>query len=365
MTWRAVGLGGGVAVAVLGVIGATLVPGGDEPVAAAAASTTNTARVERGDLSAAVSQDGTLRYRARTDGTPYAVVGHSSGTFTKLPEAGDRVSCGGVLYRVDDRPVLLLCGALPAYRNLRIGSAGKDVRQLNRGLHALGYDTAAGVKIGTYERQFTTRTAQALKALQRRKGMPVTGALSRRDAVFAPEAVRVAKVYGVVGGPARPGASVVSATSDRLQVQINLDASQQGAVERGDRARVVLPGNVVVSGRVDGFGRVAEAPSSPNGRAADATIPTYVTLASPGKARGLDRAPVQVDITTDGVKGALSVPVTAIVGKAGGGFAVEVVRSGGRRELVGVKLGLFDSGGGRIQVEGGVREGDAVVVPAS
>ena len=71
-----------------------------------------------------------------------------------------------------------------------------------------------------------------------------------------------------------------------------------------------------------------------------------------------------MDITTKGVENALSVPVTALVGKSGGGFAVEVVRDGGRRELVAVKLGLFDTTGGRVQVEGDLREGDHVVVPS-
>jgi multidrug efflux pump subunit AcrA (membrane-fusion protein) len=70
-----------------------------------------------------------------------------------------------------------------------------------------------------------------------------------------------------------------------------------------------------------------------------------------------------VEITTQGVENALNVPVTALVGKSGGGFAVEVVRTDGRRELVSVKLGLFDTGSGRVQVEGGLQEGDHVVVP--
>src|SRR5437868_6456707 len=84
----------------------------------------------------------------------------------------------------------------------------------------------------------------------------------------------------------------------------------------------------------------------------------------PASARGLDKAPVRVEITTDGVESALSVPVTALVGKSGGGFAVEVVRDGGRRELVAVKLGLFDTAGGRVQVEGDLGEDDQVVVPS-
>lgn len=81
-------------------------------------------------------------------------------------------------------------------------------------------------------------------------------------------------------------------------------------------------------------------------------------------ARGLDNAPVDVDITTRGVHDAVSVPVTALVGKSGGGFAVEVVRTGGRRELAAVTLGLFDTGGGRVQVAGDLRAGDSVVVPS-
>ena len=72
-----------------------------------------------------------------------------------------------------------------------------------------------------------------------------------------------------------------------------------------------------------------------------------------------------MSITTDSLENALSVPVTAIVGKSGGGFAVEVVRDDGRRELVAVELGLFDTADGRVQVEGDIHEGDQVVVPSS
>jgi multidrug efflux pump subunit AcrA (membrane-fusion protein) len=72
-----------------------------------------------------------------------------------------------------------------------------------------------------------------------------------------------------------------------------------------------------------------------------------------------------VEITTEGVESALSIPVTAIVGKSGGGFAVEVVQTGGRHELVAVELGLFDTTAGRVEVKGDLREGDQVVVPSS
>jgi hypothetical protein len=340
-----------VAVALIG--GVVVLSGGDQATAAADAVSASTAPVQKGKLSAAVSQAGTLTYRARPDGSPFYAINHARGTYTRLPEVGDKVGCGGVLYRVDDRPVLLLCGRVPAYRALQVGDAGRDVRQLNRNLHVRGAGDA-----------FTTETEKTLEALQRRKGAHVTGSLALGDAVFLPEAVRIAKVTGQLGGSALPGAQALNATSGTLHVQVKLDPSEQGRVKRGDRAQITLPGNTTVTGKVAGFGRVAEAPAAQDSSAADATIPTSISLDKPGKARGLDKAPVQVDITTAGVASALSVPVTALVGKSGGGFAVEVVRAGERRELVAVHIGLFDTAGGRVQVEGDLREGDRVAVPS-
>ncbi len=151
---------------------------------------------------------------------------------------------------------------------------------------------------------------------------------------------------------------------------MDLEPSQQDAVKKGDRARVTLPDNRSVTGKVERLGRVATAPADQDTGAAqdasagDATIRVYITLDHPGKARGLDEAPVQVEITTKGVANVLSVPVTAIVGRSGDGFAVEVVRDDGQHELVTVKPGLFDTAGGRVQVEGDLREGDDVVVPS-
>jgi peptidoglycan hydrolase-like protein with peptidoglycan-binding domain len=345
------------AVLVAAVCGAVAISGAEQPVAAAQAPAANTEKVERGELSALVSGSGILTYRARSDGSPYAVINPAGGVYTELPEAGEKVGCGGVLYRVDNRPVVMLCGAVPAYRGLRVGVTGPDVRQLNRNLHRLGYGTDAHVRS-----VFTSTTEQALRRLQRKTGLAVTGKLDAGDVVFLPTRVRIAKVIGQAGGSARPGVPVLSATSDKLHVRVEVDASQQAEVHKGDRVQITLPGNTAVKGRVTGFGRVAQVERG--GQAAAATIPTFISLDHPGRADGLDQAPVDVDIITQGVDDALSVPVTALVGKSGGGFAVEVVGAGGRRELVAVQLGLFDTGGGRVQVEGALREGDAVAVPS-
>jgi peptidoglycan hydrolase-like protein with peptidoglycan-binding domain len=348
-----------VAVTITG--GVVVTSGAKQEAPAAQEPPANAVKVEKGKLSAMVSLDGTLTHRARSDGSPYSVINQAGGIYTKLPDDGDKVACGDVLYRVDDDPVVLLCGAIPAYRDLDLGGKGHDVRQLNRNLHELGYDAGAG--IDPDDNDFTWRTEKALKRLQHDKGFDATGALDVDDAVFLPKSARIAKVTGQLGGFARPGAQVAQATSGALEVQVALAASQQGEVKKGDRAQITLPGNSSVKGKVDRLGRVART-AGQDDDVGDATIPAYISLDEPKKARGLDKAPVQVDITTKGVASALSVPVTALVGKSGGGFAVEVVRDGVRRELVAVELGLFDTAGGRVQVEGDLAEGDQVLVPS-
>ena len=361
-TWVLAGAAVLVAVAVTGGVMAT--SAARQATLVAQEPPPNTAQVVKGKLSATVFLYGTLTYQARSDGSPYSVINQARGTYTKLPDAGDQVDCGHLLYRVDDHPVLLLCGAVPAYRDLLAGDVGEDVRQLNRNLHTLGYDTVAGVDIAADDNAFTSRTERALEVLQRNEGFAITGKLAFGDAVFLPEPVRIAQVTGKLGGSAQPDAEVAQATSDRLEVQMALDPSQQGEVKVGAAAQITLPGNKSVPGKVDRLGRVAQIPAGQDKNVGSATIPAFISLDDPEAAAELDRAPVQVVITTAGVESALSVPVTALVGKSGGGFAVEVVRDGGRRELVAVKLGLFDAASGRVQVEGDLGEGDRVVVPS-
>jgi hypothetical protein len=355
--------GAAVLVAVTAIGGVVAISGAEQASTAAQEPPANTATVERGELSDMFSQYGILTYRARSDGSPYAVINRSRGIYTKLPDAGDNVDCGAVLYRVNDHPVLVLCGSTPAYRSLSKGDSGPDVAELNANLVRLGYATRS--QLDPSSDRFSSETASALEKLQSKLGEDQTGSLKLGQAVLLPESVRIAEVTGEPGGSAQPGAQVLYATSGRPEVKVNLDPAQQGDVKKGDRAQITLPGNRSVTGKVDRLGRVAQVPAGQD-NAGGATIPAYISLDDPTKARGLDRAPVQVEITTRGVENALNVPVTAIVGRSGGGFAVEVVRADGRRELVAVKLGLFDTAGGRVQVvQGDLRQGDQVVVPSS
>ena len=76
---------------------------------------------------------------------------------------------------------------------------------------------------------------------------------------------------------------------------------------------------------------------------------------------GYDQAPVDVGFERARARGALTVPITALVARLGGGYAVEVVE-GGRRRLVPVEVGL--TADGLVAVQGELGEGQRVVVPA-
>ena len=93
------------------------------------------------------------------------------------------------------------------------------------------------------------------------------------------------------------------------------------------------------------------------------TIAVGITPSQPSATGTWDQASAQVGITTASVPNALVVPVTALLARSGGGYAVEVVGASARNDLVPVSLGLFDDAEGLVQVSGsGLAAAQEVVV---
>jgi hypothetical protein len=186
-----------VAAAVLAAVistGGVLAMSSAKPATAAAQqSQVSTARVEKRTLSAIVSQDGTLTYRARSDGSLYSVINQARGTYTQLPAVGRVISQGHVLYRVDGSPVVLLYGAIAAHRTLSAGATGPDVAELNADLVALGY--ASRAQLSPTSASFGWATSTAVERLQAALGVTQTGTLTLGQAVF--ETHRRAGDHGV------------------------------------------------------------------------------------------------------------------------------------------------------------------------
>jgi hypothetical protein len=362
---RIAGAGVAVVVAAGGVVLAVTAPyGGDDKPARRVGDGTSLAAVQEGPLSAQVDQSGTLSYAAGADGTPYSVVNRASGTYTWVPTAGAQIDCGETLYKVGEKPVILICGSTPAYRKLAEGDEGKDVRALNKTLVKEGY--AGKSELDPDSDHFGAATAGALEDLQDKRGADVTGRLDLGQAVFLPGPLRIGKVMATNGTSAGAGRPIMEALSNRREVIVKLDAAQQSEVKKGDHALITLPDNRTTPGVVSRIGTVVTSSSKDNSDSGPATLPVYVTLKHPKDAGTLDQAPVQVQITTGGVKHALSVPVTALIGQAGGGYAVEVaVGTGGQTRIVPVTLGLFDNANGRVEVSGALSANDRVVVPST
>jgi HlyD family secretion protein len=364
--------------------GVLAMSGGKQAVAAARPLPVGTTRVEKRTLSAMVSQGGILTYRARSDGSPYSVINQAQGTYTELPGLGRVISQGHVLYRVNDRPVVLLRGSTPAYRTLSAGVSGPDVAELNADLVALGY--APRAQLHPRSAFFGAATTTAVEKLQAALGVARNGSLALGQVVFEPTAVRVTSVSAQLGGRTQPGETVMQATSTVRLVQIALAASQQTEVAVGNKVTITLPNNRTTPGVVSSVARVATCPSSsgPGGSSSSAaapgtdscssggsgsgtpTIAVDVTFSDPAATGTWDQAPVQVGITTASVRGALTVPVAALLAQSGGGYAVEVVGAGQTNHLVPVSLGLFDDAEGLVQVTGsGLAAGQKVVVPST
>jgi peptidoglycan hydrolase-like protein with peptidoglycan-binding domain len=346
---------GALAVAVLAGAGwwAAGHPGLDRSSKAAApAAPTATATVQRQDLNGQTKVEGTLGYAGSAN-----VQSPLSGRITWLPTAGQLIRRGGTLLAVDNRPVQLFYGAKPAWRDLSVGvDDGPDVRQLEQNLAALGYDPNHQM---TVDNHYNWATKAAVKRWQKARGLDQTGTFTTAmPAVFLPWAARVKQLSASVGGSAAPGGPVYTVTSDRHQVTVDLDVSQQGYVKAGDRVEVVLPDGRRTKGRVSEVGRVAQTQGS--GQEQTTTIPVTVRLDNPNAGGRLDQAPVEVYVTTESRKGVLAVPVGALLALTEGGYAVETVDAAGQHHLVAVRLGVFS--GGMVEVSGaGLRAGTKVV----
>lgn len=307
---------------------------------------TSVATVTTRTLSETTPVGGTLGYAGG-----YTVLGGLSGRITALPAAGQVIRNGQTIYRVDDAPVVLAYGSTPAYRALAEGVTGKDVRELNRDLVALGYGSQA--ELDPSSDAFGWATRLGVERLQEHLGVLQTGVLALGTVVFLPTAARVTDVRAVLGGPA--GGAVLSATSTAREVSVDLDAGLQSQVKQGDRVSITLPDSRTTPGRVSSVGTVATAGSSP-------TVPVRIALTRPRDVGHLDQAPVEVAITNQTVHGALVVPVDALLALAGGRYAVEIAEP---HHLVIVSLGLFDHEHELVQVTGsGLAAGQRVVVPS-
>jgi peptidoglycan hydrolase-like protein with peptidoglycan-binding domain len=328
----------------------------------------SSAVVSRGDIVSLVQFPGTLEYEGS-----YSIVSQlPPGVVTSVAGAGRVLTRGSALFTVGPTSAVLLYGAKPAYRDFFWGMTdGSDVLELERNLVALGMDPSATM---TVDQHFSAATAAAVRRWQVARGLPLaarTGRLTLGEVVFRPGKLRVGHVGIAAGQSAGPGTGMLTVSWTRQVVNLPLTTDQRSQVHAGNPVEITLPGSTqVVRGRVRRVGSVATAPTQANqngGNGADggpATINVTIDLIKPGKTlRGLDLSPVQVAITSAQRRGVLTVPITALLARPGGGYQVAVL-DGAHRTLVPVEPGLYDDQEGTVEVTGdGISAGVRVEVP--
>lgn len=312
-----------------------------------------TATVTRQTLADAETFSGELGYGASRSATA-----RRAGTVTWVAATGSVVRRGKPLYAIDNEKVVLLHGSLPAYRTLRSGDEGADVKQLEQNLKALGYGGF------TVDGEYTSATATAVREWQEDLGLAETGRVEPGQIVYAPAEVRVEGLGAAVGDLVQPGGSLLRYTGTARQVVVELAVDDQRLARKGAQVDVTLPDGRAVEGTIDLVETAVTTPAAgANGQSEpETTIEVTVTVGDPKALAGFDQASVDVAFTAAERADVLTVPVAALLALAEGGYGLEVVEGASTR-VVAVRTGLFAAG--RVEVSGpDVAEGMTVGMPA-
>ncbi len=177
---------------------------------------------------------------------------------------------------------------------------------------------------------------------------------------------------GSSGGTSSSGSSggtvqaILQSTSTQVVVTVDLDATKQTEATVGEPVTVELPDGSTVNGKITEVSPVAQTSSSSSSSGGgsgsgsgsgssgggssspSATIPVTIALAGHRRVHGLDQAAVSVNFEQQKATNVLSVPVTALIATAGGGYAVQEAAAPHR--LLPVSPGLFAAG--YVQISG-------------
>ena len=329
-------------------------------------------------LATKVVTRGTGRY-----GSPREVTVTSSGlktgprVVTSLPSVGSEISEGDVLMTISGRPVFVLEGTQPSYRDLGPGMSGKDVEQLEKSLERIGLDP------GQVDTLYDAATEGAIEELYRRHGFqpvvatdaqlaaarpleaelveggsPSSGVqLPADEVIFVPTTpLRVSALPAGVGES--PSGPLVTVTSSDVVVDGFVPVEQAGLIQKGAEVLIDEPDlGISAPGRVT---LVAERPGT---HGADG-FHVYFRVAVEGDdPAGVIGSSLRLTIPVDSTGSAeLTVPLSAVSLGPDGGSRVQ--RSSGEGfEVVPVRTGL--SADGYVSVtplEGVLADGDLVVV---
>ena len=333
--------------------------------------------VEEKVLVTKVVTRGTAHYRSpMTLSVPTSFLKSVPRIVTTAPQRGATVREAEVVMTISGRPVFLLSGAQPSYRDLGPGMSGPDVAQLERALHRAGhdpgavdglYDAATGAAVASLYRTrgfepFVASEPQ-LAALRPPEAGMLRGAraaagvqLPADEVVFIPAArVRVAGILAPAGARARQ--DLLTVTGSEVVVDGLLPVEQAGLLSAGATASLDDP-----TRQLSARGTIERVASTPGTNGADAFHVAFRVLVHDASAE-LVGASLRISVPIDSTgRARLTVPVSALSLGPDGGSRVRR-STDGRLSYVPVTAGL--SADGYVVVtptEGTLDPGDMVVI---
>jgi peptidoglycan hydrolase-like protein with peptidoglycan-binding domain len=162
------------------------------------------------------------------------------GLITTLPLLNAPIEEGGVMLTASGRPLWVLRGAIPAFRDLVPSLAGDDVRQLEEGLARLGFDP--GAVDGSYDQKTSAAVARWYEA----RGFEPFGPTVEQVAVLRTleqDLGEARKLELAAAGAAASAALSVEAARAAAEHDAQL-ADNELAARLADQARLAsVPGN--------------------------------------------------------------------------------------------------------------------------
>lgn len=307
----------------------------------------------------------TLRGTVRTGGELKVQVDPPGGDrkplVTKLPvRTGDRVRAGTLLIEVAGRPLFVLPGRIPMYRDLAPGDRGDDVAQLQRALAAVGHPygdrtgtfgagTAAAVKRFYAARGYVPATEAPAGGADR--GKPGSAVVKADEIVFAPVLpATVSKVSAAMR--ARVEGELMRLSSGSLRISAPIQGDAEG-IRTGMSAEL----------QVDGRTYAAEVTAvRPGGGGEGAGEQEEVALLTPSRrlpAGALGRDIAVRILVMDTRTPVTAVPSAAVWTRADGSTYVVAERAG-RPAEVQVETGRSADGYIELRDAAGLRTGDEV-----
>lgn len=264
-------------------------------------------------------------------------------------KSGQSVSAGAVLAEVSGRPIILLPGDVPAYRDLSRDARGRDVEQLQRALRPLFGTPITG--------KCDARTMSDVAKLYKRAGYEAAGGTTpvvpAGEIAYAPSLPATVIKINIQLGVEATG-SLLTLGAGTWVVIATIDAPAQRVLQAKPQMRFG-------KGPLERAGTsLVELRQSPGAQKGESITEALFSVEN----RNLTApSPQQVVLTrASSGPGALIVPVSALWTDQDGSVSVSVVDGSNVRTVrVVVRLTVY----GECAVEGELVEGDRVRVTAS